>query len=176
MRTASKLLPRGAGLAPALAKRAAVVALDWDARQKSRLEATDDRGVRVAIFLARGTVMRGGDVLVADDGTLIVVRAAPQVLMAVRATAAAALVRAAYHLGNRHVPVDIRTDSLRFEPDHVLGDMLRGLGFEVSSIEDGFEPEAGAYHAHAQAAVHDRDEHHGHDHPHDHPHGHDHGH
>jgi urease accessory protein len=178
MRTVSKLLPRGAGLAPALTKRAAVVSLDWDARQKSRLEAMDDRGERVAIFLARRTVMRDGDVLVADDGGLIVVRAAPQALMVVRAMASHALARAAYHLGNRHVPVDIRADSLRIEPDHVLADMLRGMGFDVAAIEGGFEPEAGAYHAHAQPSGHDHGHQHGHDdaHPHDHEHGHDHEH
>lgn len=176
MRTASKLLPRGAGLSATLTKRAAVVALDWDARQKTRLEATDDRGERVAIFLARGTVMRDGDVLVADDGGLIVVRAALQALVAVRATAAHALARAAYHLGNRHVPVDIRADSLRFEPDHVLADMLRGMGFEVASIEDAFEPEAGAYHAHASAPGHDHRHHHGHGDAHGHDHEHKHGH
>lgn len=165
MRTASKLLPRGVGLAPSVTKRASVIALDWDARQKSRLEAMDDRGNHVAIFLARGAVMRDGDVLVVDDGGLIVVRAQPQPLMAVRSAASGGLVRAAYHLGNRHVPVNVRADSLRFEPDHVLADMLRGMGFEVLSIEDGFEPEAGAYHAAG----------HGHEHEHEHEHD-DHGH
>ncbi len=81
----SKLMARGAGLAPVLIKRAATVELDWDVRQKSRFDATDSAGRRLGVFLPRGTVVRGGDVLVAADGSLIRVIAAPQKILRVTA-------------------------------------------------------------------------------------------
>ncbi|MDQ6880677.1 MAG: urease accessory protein UreE, partial [Pseudomonadota bacterium] len=105
----SKLLPAGDGLAPVLLKRAASVELDWDVRQKSRFEATDSLGRPIGVFLPRGTVVRGGDVLVAEDGSLIRVIAAPQPVLVVTHCREHGtpfdLLRAAYHLGNRHVPV-----------------------------------------------------------------------
>ena len=79
----AKLLPRGAGLAPVLLQRAATVELDWDVRQKSRFDCTDSRGRHLGVFLPRGTVVRGGDVLVAEDGSLIRVIAAPQPVLVV---------------------------------------------------------------------------------------------
>jgi urease accessory protein len=85
MLTINKIIPGGRGLAPALLRRAAFVELDWDVRQRSRFEALDSAGTSLAIFLPRGAVVRGGDVLVAEDGSLRRVRAAPQPLMVVRA-------------------------------------------------------------------------------------------
>jgi urease accessory protein len=123
-------------------------------------------------------VVRGGDVLVAEDGSLVRVIAAPQAVLVITACAEHGtpfdLTRAAYHLGNRHVPIELQPDHLKIEPDHVLADMLRAMHLTVTAREDAFEPEGGAYgaHAHAHAAGH------GHEHPHDHahPHGHGHGH
>jgi len=164
MLAASKLLPQGRGLAPALLRRAATVELDWDVRQKSRFEATDSQGRHLGVFLPRGTAVRGGDVLVAEDGSMVRVIAAPQPVMVVSACpehgAPFDLLRAAYHLGNRHVPIELQPDHLKIEPDHVLAAMLRAMHLQVRETDAAFEPEAGAYaqggHAH----------HHGHDHGH----------
>ena len=157
MLQASKLLPQGEGLAPVLFKRAASIELDWDVRQKSRFDATDSQGRQLGIFLPRGTVARGGDVLVAEDGSLIKVIAAPQpVLLITHCTQHGTpfdLIRAAYHLGNRHVPIELKPDHLKIEPDHVLAAMLRAMHLIVNAVEEAFEPENGAYaaggHAHA---------------------------
>ncbi len=152
----SKLISQGQGLAPVLLKRASQVELDWDLRQKSRLEATDSLERQLGIFLPRGTVLRGGDVLVAEDGSLIKVVAAPQVVLRITPCSSHGssfdLVRAAYHLGNRHVPIELKPDHLKIEPDHVLGDMLRAMHLTVVEVNEAFEPESGAYasgsHAH----------------------------
>jgi urease accessory protein len=160
--TVNKLIPQGRGLAAVLLKRAATVELDWDVRQKSRFDATDSQGRTLGVFLPRGTVVRGGDVLVVDDGSLVRVLAAPQPVLVVRACTEHGtpfdLLRAAYHLGNRHVALELKPDHLKLEPDHVLADMLRQQHLIVSDAAEAFEPEGGAYaaggHGHA----------HGHDH------------
>jgi urease accessory protein len=165
----SKLLAQGQGLAPALLKRAATVDLDWDVRQKSRFECTDSRGRHLGVFLPRGLVVRGGDVLLAEDGSLISVIAAPQPVLVITHCAehgtAFDLTRAAYHLGNRHVPIELKADHLKIEPDHVLADMLRAMHLIVKEAVAAFEPEAGAYDKRG-------DDHRGHDHGH---HGNEHG-
>ena len=167
----SKVIPQAAGLAPVLVKRAATVELDWDIRQKSRFEATDSQGRRLGVFLPRGTLVRGGDVLVAEDGSMTKVIAAPQAVLRITACASHGspfdLTRAAYHLGNRHVPIELKPDHLKIEPDHVLADMLRAMHLIVNEVEEAFEPEGGAYssggHGHG----------HGHDHGHEHSKDHD---
>lgn len=174
MLTVNKLLPQGQGLAAVLLKRAATVALDWDVRQKSRFDATDSQGRALGVFLPRGTVVRGGDVLVAEDGSLIRVEAAPQPVLRVTACAEHGspfdLLRAAYHLGNRHVQLELRADHLQLEPDHVLADMLRQMHLIVTEVQAPFEPEGGAYaasghgHGHGHAHEHDAHEDHGHVH------------
>jgi urease accessory protein len=93
-------------------------------------------------------VLRGGDMLLGNDGRVIEVVAAPELLMEAASDDPLQLARAAYHLGNRHVAVQVLSGSLRFARDHVLGEMLRGLGLSVSELEAPFEPEAGAYGAH----------------------------
>ena len=172
----SKCLSRGQGLAPVLLKRAPTVELDWDVRQKSRFDCTDSGGRALGVFLPRGTVVRGGDVLVAEDGSLVRVIAAPQpVLVITHCTQHGTpfdLTRAAYHLGNRHVPIELRPDHLKIEPDHVLADMLRAMHLIVREASEAFEPEGGAYSQHGGGHGHG----HGHDHDHEHPHGHHHGH
>lgn len=159
----SKLIPGGHGLANALLKRAHTVELDWDVRQKSRFDATDSAGRALGVFLARGTLVRGGDVLVAEDGSLIRILAAPQAVLRITACSEHGspfdLTRAAYHLGNRHVPIELQPDHLKIEPDHVLADMLHAMHMTVVTVHEAFEPEGGAYSSHAHA----------------HPHGHEHG-
>ena len=168
MLTVNKLLPQGRGLAAVLLKRAAEVELDWDVRQKSRFDATDSQGRPLGVFLPRGTAARGGDVLVAEDGSLIRVLAAPQPVLVVRACAEHGspfdLLRAAYHLGNRHVALELKPDHLKLEPDHVLAEMLRQQHLIVTEAQEAFEPEGGAY----AATGHGHDHDHGHDHSHDH--------
>ncbi|GAB2592854.1 hypothetical protein GCM10027034_27050 [Ramlibacter solisilvae] len=175
---AAKLLPGGAGLAPVLLKRAHTVLLDWDTRQKSRFDFTDSGGRHIGVFLPRGNVVRGGDVLVAEDGTLIRVVATDQPVLVITACAEHGntfdLMRAAYHLGNRHVSIELRPDHLKIEPDHVLADMLRAMHLTVNETRAPFEPEGGAYaagSAHGHSHDHDHSHGHGHAHPHDH-HGH----
>jgi urease accessory protein len=188
MLQASKVLAQGHGLAPVLLKRASTVELDWDVRQKSRFECTDSQGRQLGVFLPRGTVVRGGDVLVAEDGSMVRVIAAPQPVLVIRHVADRGtvfdLIRAAYHLGNRHVPIELKPDHLKIEPDHVLADMLRSMHLVVVETTAPFEPEAGAYsgggHGHAHGDAHDHEDGHGHDHDHGHDHhgghGHDHDH
>jgi urease accessory protein len=161
MLTVNKLIAQAHGLAPALLKRASTVTLDWDTRQKSRFDAEDSQGRTLGVFLARGSVVRGGDVLVAEDGSLIRVNATPQPVLVVRICpehgAPVDLVRAAYHLGNRHVQLEVRPDRLHFEPDHVLAEMLRSMHLIVVEEMAAFEPESGAYSSGSHA-------HHGHEH------------
>lgn len=166
MLTASKLLTQGRGLAPVLLKRAATVELDWDVRQKSRFDCTDSQGRHLGVFLPRGTTVRGGDVLVAEDGSLIQVMAAPQPVLVIIHCAQHGtpfdLTRAAYHLGNRHVAIELRPDHLKIEPDHVLAEMLRNMHLIVKETQAAFEPEGGAYGSHGSghgAHSHDGDHH-----------------
>ena len=145
----SKLISGGQGLAPVLLKRAATVELDWDVRQKSRFAATDSAGRELGIFLPRGTLVRGGDVLVAEDGSRVRVIAALQPVLVITHCKNHGtpfdLTRAAYHLGNRHVPIELQPDHLKIEPDHVLADMLRAMHLIVTEQNLAFEPEGGAY-------------------------------
>ncbi len=185
MISASKLIPQGRGLAGALLRRAATVELDWDTRCKSRFEATDSQGRHLGVFLPRGSVTRGGDVLVCEDGTLVRVVAAPQAVLVVRPCSEHGtpfdLMRAAYHLGNRHVQLQLAPDHLKLEPDHVLADLLRAMHLIVREELSPFDPEGGAYamqaeahgHGHGHAHDHPAHDHHGHEHGHEH---HDHGH
>ena len=122
--------------------------LPFDTRCKSRLRTRLASGEECGLFLPRGTVLRGGDRLLASDGRVVEVIAAPEALMEAVSGEPMLLAKATYHLGNRHVAVQILPGRLRFARDHVLGEMLRGLGLPVSEIEAAFEPESGAYGAH----------------------------
>lgn len=156
MLTVTKLIPAGRGLAKVLLQRAATVSLEWDARQKSRFEATDSQGRSLGVFLARGSCVRGGDVLVAEDGSMIRVEAAAQPVMRVTPCpqhgSAFDLLRAAYHLGNRHVALELKPDHLKLEPDHVLAQLLARMDLIVTEANEAFEPESGAYAATAHGA------------------------
>ena len=171
----SKIIPGGAGLAPVLLKRAASVELDWDVRQKSRFDATDSLGRQLGVFLQRGTLVRGGDALLAEDGSIVKVISAPQAVLRITACISHGspfdLTRAAYHLGNRHVPIELKPDHLKIEPDHVLASMLRAMHLIVHEVVEAFEPEGGAYSLSGAAGAGGRshtrnDDHEGHKHNH----------
>jgi len=133
--------------------------LPFAERSKSRLRAILDNGEEAGLFLERGSVLRHGDLLLADDGRVIEVQAAPETVSTVHTPDALMVARAAYHLGNRHVALQIGTGWLRYQHDHVLDDMLRGFGLEIVIEELPFEPEGGAYvaashHTHTHAHQH----------------------
>ena len=181
MQQASKLISQGRGLAPVLLRRAPTLQIDWDLRQKSRFDAPLSDGRTLAVFLPRGTLLRGGDVLVTAEGELVRVLAAPQAVLRITACTAHPvaeqafdLMRAAYHLGNRHVPIELRPDHLKIEPDHVLAGMLRAMHLDVVAVNEAFEPEGGAYGGHG--AGHSHAHGHGHGHGQGQGHSHDHGH
>lgn len=174
MLQASKLIPQGRGLAAVLVKRAATVELDWATRQQARSEIADSLGRRLVVFLPPGTVMRGGDILVAEDGSMVRVLAAPQAVQLVRPDphhgSPFDLVRAAWHLGSRHVAIELQADHLKIEADHVVAQLLRGMHLAVEDAFAAFEPEGSAHDAHAG---HEHDHSHAHKHAHDHDHEHD---
>lgn len=148
------------------AKPAGRLSLPFDRRTKTRQRVVLESGEEMALMLPRGEVLRGGDLVAASDGRLIEVVASPEAVLHVICESPQDLARAAYHLGNRHVAVQVGGEYLRIAADHVLEDMLKGLGAKVNAITAPFEPEAGAYsggHAH------------GHDHDHGHEHEHEHG-
>lgn len=149
MLTCTKLLPAGRGLAPALVKRAATVELRWAQRKLSRFDATDSQGRALGIALPAGSVLRGGDMLVADDGSLLRVLAAAEPLLEVRPCPdhgePADLLRAAYRLGGRQVEVDLRPEGLRIAPDAAVAAWLRAMHLDVTETQAAFEPDgAGA--------------------------------
>jgi len=151
------------------------LSLPFELRRRSRLRARLDSGEEVGLFLPRGTALREGDLLQADDGRVVRVRAAPETVSCARAPDPVCLARASYHLGNRHVALQIGADGVRYLHDHVLDEMVRALGLTVTVEQAPFEPEAGAYggHAHVHEAGPDR----GHDVPsrggaHEHAHSH----
>lgn len=119
--------------------------LPFDLRQRSRLRAQLDTGEEVGLVLERGTLLRGGDQLLTDDGRVVSVEAAAEEVSVVTSDDPYQLARAAYHLGNRHVSLQVGAGWLRYLHDHVLDQMVRGLGLQVHSAMLPFEPEAGAY-------------------------------
>ncbi len=145
------------------------VVLDHDARHRRRVTMTGVRGVAFLLDLPRPVVLRGGDALVLEDGRLIEVVAAPEPLAEIRAGGPADLARLAWHLGNRHLPIQVVGSRLRMRRDHVVEDMLKGLGARVLPIEAPFDPEGGAYVGRDGSA---HEDHHHHDGHHHHAHGH----
>ena len=128
--------------------------LPYDLRIKSRLRLTLDSGEPIGFLLPRGTVLRGGDFLRDEMGRFIRINAAPEQVSTVLASSSMVLARIAYHLGNRHVPVQVGDGWLRYASDHVLDHMVRGLGGEITTEAAPFEPEDGAYaHSHSAALV-----------------------
>lgn len=163
-----------------------VIELAFELREKSRFRAVMLSGEEIGVDLKPGTLLHQGDRLQLDDGRVVAVEAAPEQLLEVRAASALMLARIAYHIGNRHVPLQLGPGWLRLLPDPVLQAMIERLGGQVQRIEAGFQPESGAYghshvhHAHDDQghggrihvfdARHDPDHAHAHAHPHAHPH------
>jgi len=145
--------------------------LDFVARSKTRQRVRLASGEDAALLLERGTVLRGGEKLKASDGRIVGVIAAPEALLEARCEGPLALARAAYHLGNRHVSVEIGDGSLRIQADHVLEHMLIGLGATVRALSAPFEPESGAYSHGGHTHSHSHDHDHAHSHSHSHSHG-----
>ncbi|MFC4314257.1 urease accessory protein UreE [Steroidobacter flavus] len=127
--------------------------LPFQLRNKSRLRTVLANGEEVGLILERGSILRGGDLLLADDGRVVEVVAEPEPVSTVAAPDPLALCRASYHLGNRHVALQIGDGWVRYQHDHVLDEMARGLGLIVTIEEAPFEPEAGAYGGHSHSAI-----------------------
>jgi urease accessory protein len=125
------------------------VVLNYDDRHRRRMAMTGKHGVAFLLDLPAVTELRGGDALVLEDGRLVDVVAAPEALLEIRCTDAQHLARVAWHLGNRHLPVQLLKDALRIRRDHVIADMALKLGADVTEIEAPFDPERGAYAASA---------------------------
>jgi urease accessory protein len=151
------------------------VVLDFDDRHRRRMAMTGTRGLEFLLDLENAVALRGGDALVLEDGRLIEVVAAAELLLEIKGSDPHHLIRVAWHLGNRHLPTQLMPKALRIRRDHVIEAMVKGLGARVMEIEAPFDPEGGAYAASAHDHSH---EHHGHDLHHDHHHhdSHDHGH
>ena len=132
----------------------ATIVLSFQRRQKTRQRARTQSGQEITIMLPRGTLMRGSDSLVSEQGHVVQVVAASERVSTVVSNNAEDLVKAAYHLGNRHVAVQVGLGWLRYLQDHVLDSMLRELGLEPEAQWAPFEPESGAYGAHAHSHVH----------------------
>ena len=134
------------------ADAAGSVTLAFDDRFRRRIQLTDDSGAPFLLDLARAVVLNHGDTLELDDGTFLQVRAADEDLAEVSCDAPETLARIAWHLGNRHLPVQIGASGIRLRWDHVIVDMLKGLGADVARVKAPFTPESGAYahdsHAH----------------------------
>lgn len=136
----TKIAPAG-GIAAASEQ----LRLPFDLRQKSRLRTKLLSGEDAWLLLPRGEILRGGDLLLGTDGRLVSVIAEPEDVLNIECADANALTKAAYHLGNRHVPVEVGDGFLRIAADHVLAQMLEGLGAKLTPLQAPFEPEAGAY-------------------------------
>ena len=121
------------------------VILDFDSRHRRRIVLYGEAGTVVLLDLSEAVHLRHGDGLVAEEGGIVLVAAAPESLVEIRAISQAELIRIAWHLGNRHLPTQLLPDALRIRTDHVIEEMVRGLGGTVTAIEAPFDPEGGAY-------------------------------
>jgi urease accessory protein len=141
------------------------VVLDYDDRHRRRVTMKGTKGLAFLLDLPAATSLRSGDALVLEDGRLVEVVAAPEPLLEIRCNDPLHLARVAWHLGNRHVPTQLLPKTIRIRRDHVLEEMLRGLGARTSEIEAPFDPEGGAYAAAPGHDHHDGHDHHHHDRP-----------
>ncbi|BAF87765.1 putative urease accessory protein [Azorhizobium caulinodans ORS 571] len=156
------------------------ITLDHHARHRRRVAMTADGGLEFLLDLDRAAVLDHGDALELEDGRLVQVKAADEQLVEITTFNPVRLMRAAWHIGNRHIPAEITEEAIYIVQDPVLEAMLRGLGAAVKPVVRPFKPERGAYeaaeaHGHGQAHAHDHHDHDHHDHGHDHAH-HDHAH
>ena len=146
------------------------VSLDHEGRQRRRITLTGEKGTAFLLDLEKTATLNDGDAVKLEDGFLILVKAAPQTLIEIKAENPTRLLKTAWHIGNRHTPAEITADAIYIEDDHVLAEMIRGLGCSMTVVSRPFQPERGAYHDHAHGD-HGHD-HHGHDHSHAHHHAH----
>ncbi|MFK5947621.1 MAG: urease accessory protein UreE [Methylococcales bacterium] len=135
-------------IAPSDASVDDTLTIAFDLRQKSRFSATTEKGEQVGLFFSRGHILRSGTVLTGPENYNVLIKAADESVSVMRSTDTVAFSKACYHLGNRHVSLQILDAELRFLSDHVLDQMLEGLGLKVEHEMLPFEPEAGAYHTH----------------------------
>ena len=140
---------------------AGTLTLDFDARHRRRIRLTTDQGEEVLLDLPKAVAMADGDGLQLEDGRLLKIQAATELIVEVRHKDPNQLVRLAWHLGNRHLPTEIRDQVLRIRPDHVIEDMLHGFGADLVKVQAPFQPEGGAYGDHGHHHNHNHD---GHDH------------
>jgi len=155
------------------------VSLDHEGRHRRRITLTGQKGTAFLLDLEKTATLNDGDAVKLEDGSLILVKAAPQTLIEIKADNPMRLLKTAWHIGNRHTPAEITADAIYIEEDHVLAEMIRGLGCAMATVSRPFQPERGAYHDHAHGDHghdHHSHDHHGHDHGHAHDHGHDHSH
>jgi urease accessory protein len=149
------------------------ITLDHQDRHRRRMAMKTDGGLEFLLDLGNAAVLEDGDAVKLEDGRLVKIAAKPEDLIEITAENPLRLMKLAWHLGNRHVPAELTKEALYIAPDHVLVEMVRGLGAKAVPVTRPFRPEQGAYHEHAAPeAAH---AHHGHDH-HDHGHEHDHAH
>lgn len=127
------------------ASPSATLSLPINSRVKSRIKVTLDDGREAGLFLPRGKILRNGDLVVSEEGLVVEIKAAPELVSTVSSDNPHVLAVASYHLGNRHVPLQVESTWLRYLHDHVLDDMVKGLGLSVKTETAPFEPEAGAY-------------------------------
>jgi urease accessory protein len=130
------------------------ITLDFDARHRRRLRMASDSGFAFLLDLPQAVQLRDGDGLLVDTGRRVRVCAAPEKLLEVRCGSAHELARIAWHLGNRHLPVQVLEHAIRLRDDYVIADMLRHMGADVAIVQAPFDPEAGAYASHAPAHAH----------------------
>lgn len=135
------------------------VTLSFDQRVKSRLKVELDNGEAAGLFLPRGYILKHGDRIVAESGEVVAVRAADETVSTVYVTDPVLMARACYHLGNRHVALQIDAGFVRYQHDHVLDEMVEGLGLSVICEQAPFEPEAGAYHGGGHSHSHHESDH-----------------
>jgi len=126
-------------------KAVGTLTLDFDARHRRRIRLTTDHGEDVLLDLPKAVAMANGDGLQLDDGSWLRIQAATEQIIEVRHQDRHQLMRLAWHLGNRHLPTEIRDDALRIRPDHVIEDMLHRFGADLVKVEVSFQPEGGAY-------------------------------
>lgn len=150
------------------------IPLDFEGRHRRRIRLETESGEAVLLDLAKATPMGDGDGVWTDAGQWYRIAAKPEPLLAVTATDAHALLKLAWHLGNRHTPAEIQAGRILIRRDHVLADMVRGLGGAAVEVEEPFQPEGGAYGGHGNAPAHDHSHGHSHDHNHSHNHSHSH--
>jgi len=153
------------------------VTLDFDHRHRRRLRLTTDAGEDCLLDLPKAVALAEGDGLETESGRFLRVNAKPEPVLEIRGRDAHHLTKLAWHLGNRHIPSELRVNSIRIRPDHVIAGMLEGLGGQVEALVEPFQPESGAYASHGHAHGEGGHDHgHSHDHGHAHDHGHDHDH